>query len=66
MPYPLRTNFPSPTTAPSVALVKARGFHDQNILVINLDDARLSWEQKLLLTQIGEKLYGERVKSTAA
>jgi hypothetical protein len=40
--------------------VKRSGWHDQNILVVNADDHRLTWPERELVRQIGEKLYGRR------
>ena len=39
--------------------VKRTGFHEQRILVVALDDPRIPWPDRLLLEQIGEKLYGK-------
>ena len=40
--------------------IKRNGWRDQNILVVSADDDRLSWSERELLRQIGEKLYGKR------
>lgn len=40
--------------------VKRSGWHDQNILVVNADDERLSWPERELIRQLGNKLYGPR------
>ena len=39
--------------------VKRDGWRDQNILVVNADDDRLSWPEREFIRQIGDKLYGE-------
>ncbi|WP_202306420.1 hypothetical protein [Mesorhizobium sp. L-8-10] len=38
--------------------IKRNALHDQKVLVVSVDDHRLSWPEKELLRQIGEKLYG--------
>jgi len=40
--------------------VKRSGWHDQKILVVSADDRRLTWPERELVRQIGEKLYGKR------
>ena len=40
--------------------VKREGWHDQNILVVSPDDERLTWPERELVRQLGEKLYGRR------
>ena len=40
--------------------IKRNGWHDQNILVVSADDQRLSWPERELVRQLGEKLYGTR------
>lgn len=39
--------------------VKRDGWRDQNILVVAADDQRLSWPERELVRQLGEKLYGD-------
>lgn len=39
--------------------VKRDGWRDQNILVVNADDDRLSWPEREFIRQIGNKLYGQ-------
>jgi hypothetical protein len=39
--------------------VKRDGWRDQNILVVNADDDRLSWPEREFIRHIGGKLYGE-------
>ena len=43
-----------------ISFMKRRAFHDTNILIVNLDDDKLGWDDKQLLLNIGEKLYGKR------
>lgn len=38
--------------------VKRNALHDQNMLVISIDDHRLTWPERELLRQVGEKIYG--------
>lgn len=40
--------------------IKRDGWRDQNILVVSADDDRLTWPERELVRQIGEKLYGKR------
>lgn len=47
---------------PSPERVKRSGWLDQNILVVSPDDARLSWPERELVRQLGEKLYGKRAE----
>ena len=39
--------------------VKRDGWIDQSILVVSADDERLTWPERELVRQLGEKLYGE-------
>lgn len=55
----LQTNFQSPRTRADVDFVKRQGFHDQGILVADINDPKLSWPDRELLRTIGEKLYGK-------
>jgi hypothetical protein len=41
--------------------IKRNGWHDQNILVVSADDQRLTWPERELVRQLGEKLYGSRM-----
>lgn len=40
--------------------IKRKGWQDQKILVINVDDPRLDWVQRGFVKQIGERLYGKK------
>jgi hypothetical protein len=42
--------------------MKRNGFLDQGILIVKVDDPRLAWQERMLLEQIGTRLYGERRK----
>jgi hypothetical protein len=45
--------------------VKREGWIDQNILVVSADDQRLTWPERELVRQIGEKLYGGKQREAA-
>jgi len=40
--------------------VKRDGWRDQGVLAIAVDDDRLTWPERELVRQLGEKLYGKR------
>lgn len=56
---PLRTNYRAPTTLDAHA-IKRRAFHDQDVLVVDLNDPRVDWAIRELLRQAGERIYGKR------
>lgn len=58
-PSSARSSFRAPP-AFDAEFVKRRGFHDQGVLVVALDDHRLDWAQREMLKQIGARLYGKR------
>ena len=37
--------------------IKREGWNNDGILVVKVDDERLSWPEKELIKQIGEKIY---------
>jgi hypothetical protein len=37
--------------------IKREAFNNDGILVVKLDDERLSWPEKELIKQIGERIY---------
>ncbi len=41
-------------------LEKRLGWSKHGILVVAEEDARLTWPERQLIRQLGEKLYGER------
>jgi len=41
--------------------VKRDGWKEQGLLAVSLDDQRLTWPERELVRQLGEKLYGERL-----
>ena len=40
--------------------VKRDGWRDRGLLAVSLDDQRLTWPERELIRQLGEKLYGKR------
>ena len=40
--------------------VKRDGWQEQGVLAVSLDDNRLTWPERELVRQLGEKLYGKR------
>ncbi len=40
--------------------VKRKGWRDDGILVVSVNDDRLTWPEKELINQIATKLYGNR------
>ena len=40
--------------------VKRDGWRDQGLLAVSLEDERLTWPERELVRQLGEKLYGKR------
>jgi hypothetical protein len=40
--------------------VKKDGWREQGILAVAIDDERLSWPERELVRQLGDKLYGKR------
>jgi len=40
--------------------VKRDGWKEQGLLAVAVDDDRLTWPERELVRQIGEKLYGKR------
>jgi hypothetical protein len=41
--------------------VKRDGWKEQGLLAVSLDDQRLTWPERELIRQLGEKLYGQRL-----
>lgn len=39
--------------------VKRDGWLEQNMLAVSLNDCRLTWPERELVRQLGEKLYGK-------
>jgi hypothetical protein len=40
--------------------VKRDGWKEQGLLAVSADDLRLTWPERELVRQLGEKLYGKR------
>jgi hypothetical protein len=40
--------------------VKRDGWHELGILVVNEDDQRLTWPERQLIRQLGDRLFGKR------
>ena len=40
--------------------VKRDGWRDRGLLAVSIDDQRLTWPERELVKQLGEKLYGKR------
>ena len=60
---PLRTNSPQPGTSFDSEAIKMRAFTEWGMIVVNIDDSRLSWVDKEELRRIGAKLYGRKPKA---
>ena len=43
--------------------VKRDGWRDQHVLAVSLEDHRLTWPEREMVRQLGEKLYGKLPKS---
>jgi len=42
--------------------IKRQGWQAQRVLVVDADDERLTWPERELVRQLGEKLYGTKQK----
>jgi hypothetical protein len=40
--------------------VKREGWQEKGVLAVSADDLRLTWPERELVRQLGEKLYGRR------
>lgn len=38
--------------------IKKHAYHDQDILIVNIHDTSLPWQEREILKSIGERLYG--------
>ena len=54
---PLGTRQPTPFDANAV---KRNGWRGQGLLVVSEQDPRLTWPERELIRQIGDKLFGQR------
>ena len=43
--------------------VKRDGWHEQGLLAVLVDDARLTWPEREFVEQLGTKLYGKRASA---
>ena len=43
--------------------IKREGWNNDGILVVKVDDERLSWPEKELIKQIGDKIYKNKTNS---
>ena len=43
--------------------VKREGWQEMGVLVISTDDRRLTWPERELVRQLGEKLYGNQQRA---
>ena len=41
--------------------VKREGWHEYGILVVSVHDQTLTWSERELIRQLGEKLHGKRL-----
>jgi hypothetical protein len=46
--------------------VKQDGWQEQGLLAVSVDDYRLTWPERELVRQLGDKLYGPRADSREA
>ena len=49
-------------TTPDLDAVKREGWREQGVLVIAENDHRLTWPEREMIRQLGEKLYGDNRK----
>ena len=45
--------------------VKRDGWRETGLLAVSVDDERLTWPERELVQQLGEKLYGKRNEETS-
>jgi hypothetical protein len=59
----MRTNYPTREIGNQIdyEAMKRNAFKDQGIVVIRLDDPRLTWDQREMVKQVGVKLYGAQL-----
>jgi hypothetical protein len=46
--------------------VKREGWREQGVLAVSVDDDRLTWPERELVRQLGERLYGKRPETKEA
>jgi len=47
-------------TPMDVDAIKAEGWRNDGILVVNVDSLKLNWIERQFIQNIGDKLYGKR------
>jgi hypothetical protein len=52
--------------APDPDQVKREGWREQGVLAVSADDDRLTWPERELVRQLGERLYGKRPETNEA
>lgn len=57
----LQTNYPTRKLGRPVdyEALKRAGYRDQGIVVVSVKDPRLTWPERELVKQLGERLYGQ-------
>ena len=45
--------------------MKRDGWRETGLLAVSVDDDRLTWPERELVQQLGEKLYGKRNEETS-
>lgn len=57
----MRTNYPTREIGRPIdtEAIKRHGFNDLGVVVVSVNDPRLSWDQREIIKQVGEKLYGK-------
>jgi hypothetical protein len=43
--------------------VKREGWQEQGLLAVAVDDERLTWPERELVRQLGDRLYGKRAEA---
>lgn len=43
--------------------IKQEGWQSQGVLVVSVDEPRLTWPERELVRQLGDKLYGIRTEA---
>ena len=46
--------------------VRQDGWREQGVLAVGVDDERLTWPERELVRQLGDKLYGKRAQAKEA
>ncbi len=49
----------------SIEEIKREGWREQGLLVVSAEDQRLTWPERELIRQLGERLYGRRASHKA-